>query len=236
LQEKLDQDRQLAMYGMWVKEHFKDFKNVRLVWHYVAFDKEMESFRNQAQLDSLKTNVKDRIAEIEAEKEFPPNVTNLCHWCHYQSLCPMWKHEIELEEKPENEYLNDPGLVLVDEYVMTKAELDIHKKTKEDKLAKLKEAILHFCEENNVKIVVGSENKITVKASDSIKFPRKNTPEREDLVELLKKSGKFESLIDLDLYLLRNIFEKREWDEDILEELEKFAIREKSYSLSVSKK
>ena len=40
-QEELDQDRQLAMYSLWVREQFSDFKKVRLVWHFVAFDKEI---------------------------------------------------------------------------------------------------------------------------------------------------------------------------------------------------
>ena len=53
-QEDLDNDRQLAMYALWVKKHFKDFKKVRLVWHFVAFDKEMESFRTEKQLEDLR--------------------------------------------------------------------------------------------------------------------------------------------------------------------------------------
>ena len=44
-QQKLDEDRQLAMYSLWVKLNFKDCKKVRLVWHFLAFDKEMDSFR-----------------------------------------------------------------------------------------------------------------------------------------------------------------------------------------------
>jgi len=107
-QDSLEKDRQLAMYSLWVKNHFKDFKKVRLVWHYVAFDKELESFRSDEQLDVLKAEVLNKIKDIEATLEFPPHVSHLCQWCLYQDICPMWKHEKSLEEKSVNEHLNDP--------------------------------------------------------------------------------------------------------------------------------
>lgn len=102
-QDFLDEDRQLAMYSLWVKNHFKDFKKVRLVWHYVAFDKELESFRSDEQLDVLKTEILNKIKDIEATVEFPPHVSHLCQWCLYQDICPMWKQKKSLEEKSVNE-------------------------------------------------------------------------------------------------------------------------------------
>ncbi len=102
-QDSLDEDRQLAMYSLWVKNHFKDFKKARLVWHYVAFDKELESFRSEEQLDVLKTEVLNKIKDIESTSEFPPHVSHLCQWCLYQDICPMWKQKKSMEEKPVNE-------------------------------------------------------------------------------------------------------------------------------------
>ncbi|MEE9165180.1 MAG: PD-(D/E)XK nuclease family protein, partial [Nitrospinota bacterium] len=68
-QEKLDADRQLAMYSLWVRKKFKDFKKVRLVWHYVAFDKEMDSYRTANQLEELRKEVLSKIKEIEKTEE-----------------------------------------------------------------------------------------------------------------------------------------------------------------------
>src|SRR3989304_2392562 len=34
-QDKLDNDRQLALYQIGLKEKFKDVKDVRLIWHYL---------------------------------------------------------------------------------------------------------------------------------------------------------------------------------------------------------
>jgi putative RecB family exonuclease len=235
-QEELDQDRQLAMYALWVRRQFRDLKKVRLVWHFVAFDKEMESFRTEEQLERLRVEVLKKIHKIESTRDFPPKVSNLCQWCRYQEICPMWKHEKELEAKPVNEYLEDPGLKLVDEYVRVKTDLDNQKKEAEEKLEKLKEAILRFCEKEGVQAVVGTENKITVRTGDSVKFPAKNSKERDELIEYLKKEGKFDSVMDLDLFALKKAFENREWPEDVLKDLERYATLEKTYSLSVAKK
>ena len=235
-QEDLDNDRQLAMYALWVKKHFKDFKKVRLVWHFVAFDKEMESFRTEKQLEDLRQEVLSQICLMEAARDFPPHVSSLCRWCLYQAICPMWKHEKELEEKPVDEWQDDDGLKLVDEYVKVKQDWENQKKAAEEKLEKLKEAIFRFCREKDFQVVTGTDNKITVREQDTIKFPGKNTQERLELVKFLKDAGKFESVIDLDVFALKKIFENRDWDEDILTALEKYAVKETGFSLSVSKK
>jgi putative RecB family exonuclease len=89
-QEKLDEDRQLAMYSLWVREQYAACKDVRLVWHFTAHDKEMESWRTEEQLAELKAAILTQIKEIEAAKEFPANVTRLCDWCEYKTICPEW--------------------------------------------------------------------------------------------------------------------------------------------------
>jgi putative RecB family exonuclease len=235
-QKELDQDRQLAMYSLWVRENFKDFKKVRLVWHYLAFDKEMDSFRTKEQLEELRKDVLRQIKEIEAAHEFPANVSWLCDWCLYKSICPMWSHGVELEQKPKNEYLNDPGLKLVNEFVRIKGALDEHRKEAEEKLAKLKEALIAFCERNGVQVVFGSENKITVKPYDWIKFPAKNTEERKDLIETLQRLGRLEEVSELNLHVLAGVLNNQEWDEKELADLSRFWTEEKSHRLTVSKK
>ena len=235
-QEELDQDRQLAVYSLWVRQQFKDFKKVRLVWHYVAFDKEMDSYRTEDQLENLRKETLEKIKKVESAEEFPADVSRLCDWCLYKGICPMWKHEVQLEERPENEYLNDPGLKLVDEYVRIKEEIDQHRRETEEKLEKLKQALIAFCAKEGVSAVFGSENKITVKEYEYVKFPGKNTEEREELIKVLQSIGKLGKVSDLDVYVLARILKNKEWDEHQLDLLKKFETREKSHRLSISKK
>jgi len=236
VQDSLDEDRQLAMYSLWVKSHFKDFKKIRLVWHYVAFDKELESFRSDEQLEVLKADVLKKIKDIESTEDFPPHVSHLCQWCLYQDICPMWNHEKKLETKPENEYLDDPALKLVDEYVKVKKDWDTQKKTMEQKLEKLREALISLSQKEDIQVIHGSESKITLKSSESVKLPAKKSEERQELVEFLKNSGKFEDVCDLDIYALSSIIKEQKWDQDILKALERYATKEKIYFLNVSKK
>ncbi|MFP4081943.1 MAG: RecB family exonuclease [Candidatus Aminicenantes bacterium] len=235
-QEELDQDKQLAMYSLWVRTHFKDFQKVRLVWHYLAFDKELDSFRTPQQLEDLRKEVLAQIERIEATEEFTPHVSQRCDWCLYKSICPMWKHGAELAAKPENEYLGDPGLKLVDEYVRIKGELDEHKREMEEKLEKLKQALIAFCQKKGVKVVFGSENKISVSEYESLKFPGKNTKQREELIRVLKDMGKLDQVSDLDIYTLARIIKDKKWDQRELDILRKFGKSERSYRFSIKKK
>jgi putative RecB family exonuclease len=88
-QENLDKDPQLAMYSVWVRREFEDCKKVRLVWHFLAFDKEMRSSRTEEQLESLMQETLRKIKAIEEAKEFPARASSLCPWCLYKRSCPV---------------------------------------------------------------------------------------------------------------------------------------------------
>jgi putative RecB family exonuclease len=234
--ENLDKDRQLAMYSLWVKEQFRDFKKARLVWHYLNFDKDMESFRTDDELEELRQEILKEIKEIEATEEFPAHVSDLCNWCLYKSICPEWKHEAELEEKEENEYLNDPGLKLVDEYVSLKEELRKHQREAGDELKKIEEALVAFCEREDISTVFGSEKKVSVSEYRDMAFPDKNTKEREELVTELKKMGKWDEVSAMDVYSLKNILRNRDWGEKELAFLMGYAEEKRGYRFSIKKK
>ena len=128
-QEYLDKDRQLALYALAIKNEFPDAKDVKLVWHFLAFNKEMYSSRTDQELEDLKKSVIDLIKEIESCKKFEPKESALCNWCDYKEICPRFKHsyssgefksnnQLTLDTIDENNpYLKDDGSRLVDEYV-----------------------------------------------------------------------------------------------------------------------
>jgi RecB family exonuclease len=92
--EEADEDRQLAMYSIWVKEKFQNAKSVKLVWHMLAFNEEVMSERTDKQLEKLQEDVVQtiqRIKQAEEKKEFPAMVSRLCDWCLYQNICPEYK-------------------------------------------------------------------------------------------------------------------------------------------------
>ena len=115
-QSKMDEDRQLALYQIGIQSMWNDVFNVELVWHYVAFDKEIRSKRTEEELDELKKDTIDLIKKIEATREFLPNKSTLCGWCYYKDICPLYKHEYMVGNLPVNKYLKDSGVKLVNKF------------------------------------------------------------------------------------------------------------------------
>ncbi len=207
-QEELDEDRQLAMYSLWVKQKFPDAKNVKLVWYFLAFDKEMISERSDDQLVGLKKSTEELISEIENCQDFPTNVDTLCNWCKFKAMCPAWKHEIELEQKTPEQFRDDDGLKMVDE--LTK--LEEQGKENASKIEGLREKIIHFAQQKGIEIVWGTEKKAAVKPFDKIEYPK-----TEEFTKLLRIKGLDVFTINYPKLLSKII--KREVDTDILEKV-----------------
>lgn len=95
----LRQDRQLTFYEMGVRERYPDAREVRLIWHYVAFDQDLVSSRTTAELDEHRRKAILLIDTIEAATEHPPHESALCRWCDYRDICPAQAEQFRAEEK-----------------------------------------------------------------------------------------------------------------------------------------
>jgi len=220
-QGELDEDKQLAMYSLWVKKHHPDCNDVKLVWYFLAFDKEMVSERSDEQLEELKNETIALIKEIEACEDFPVEVTGLCGWCTFQSLCPAWKHKYEAEAKV---FSDDDGVKLVDEFAKFK---DV-KKEAEDKMGILREDLIGFAKQKGIEFVFGTDKKCSVKEFDKVVYPEN----KEELIELLKEKGVYEEFCMLCYPRLNSKILKKEVDKEIIE----LTSKEKSFRLSLSKR
>jgi len=168
-QEEADSDRQLAMYSFWVKDKFKDAKSIKLVWHLLAFNKEVVSERTEEQLKKLMQEVIDRIKEIKSAKEFPTNVSALCNYCGFRYLCPSFKHKLELEAKEEvRQFKEDDGVRIVDRFSEIKSKL----KELQDEEDKLKQELIEFAKQKGLDVVYGSNVKASVKEFDKIEIKK----------------------------------------------------------------
>ncbi|GAI49756.1 unnamed protein product, partial [marine sediment metagenome] len=148
-----------------------DVKDVRLVWHFLAFDKEVDSTRTDEELEALKKDVIALIEKIESDDKFAANHSLLCDWCEFKPICRQWSHLYMIKEKPENEYLGDPGVKLVNRYAELKQKqkqitLDLYAE-----IEKLEESLINFAEKEGVDVVFGSKNKVRIKETEQNKFP-----------------------------------------------------------------
>lgn len=228
-------DRQLALYMIGVKNNYPDVKHIRLIWHFLKFDKEIDTTRTDEELERLKTDTIKLIEMIEQDKTFKASPSPLCDWCEFKSVCRQWSHLYKIMEKPENEYLNDSGVKLVDKYVELKTKekqvtLDLYAE-----LEKLEEAIIKFAELEKVDCVFGSKSKVRITESERLCFPSKNSKERERLEEVLRKYGKLEEVQQLDTTALGELIKENEWDAELLKMLQKYVELEKKKRLYLSK-
>ncbi len=181
-QSQIDDDKQLALYALAIRRQHPNSK-VKLVWHYLAFDKILESQRTPEQLEELKQELIKKVEEIENTKEFPPNVTRLCDWCQYRSSCPAWKHEFKIEEEEIN-------ALDAKNYVDKLTELDFQKKEINNKIEELKEKILNYALKNDYSAVMGSEKKANLR--EKITYSLNEGKEKELFKELEKQGLNFE--------------------------------------------
>ncbi len=225
-QEDADSDEQLAMYSIWVKDKFKDAKKVVLLWHMLAFDKEVRSERTDEQLKTLQEDVMKTIKEIETCKEWPTNVTRLCDWCEYKEICPSFRHATTLENKTTEEFKADDGVKLVDEY----SELSEQKRIAEKKLEELKEKLVLFSEQQGVDTIYGSNRKVSVKEYERIIMPEGE--EKEALIRLLKEKGLYDKLSSINYQMFNSSVLRGEIDPDIAGSIDK----EKAHRITLSKR
>lgn len=91
-QSQFDKDEQLALYAIAVKNMYDGAVKVKLVWHYLAFNRTIGIHRTDNELDMVQNNVIRKIRIIEdalKEDKFLPNESKLCSWCEFKEICPV---------------------------------------------------------------------------------------------------------------------------------------------------
>jgi putative RecB family exonuclease len=229
-QEKLDKDRQLALYELAVRRKWPDAKKVTLVWHYLQHNKEMRSSRTKEQLDTLIDNTIELIERINATKEFPPNPSPLCNWCDYQDICPQTKHPSKVDTLPPNKYLEDDGVQLVNRYM----NLYTQRQEVNKEMEEVTEAILEFAKREGVQVIKGSDHKLSVKFENRPKMPnRTNDPEGfEGVKKILMEMGIWDQVSQISYGSIKSQLDK---NTELMEALKDFLTWEEGGKVTKSK-
>ncbi|MBD3247383.1 Dna2/Cas4 domain-containing protein [Candidatus Pacearchaeota archaeon] len=96
--EKIETDRQLALYALAIKDIHGYDNEVTLNWHYLAHNKKITSKRTNEELKELRKQTLQLIKKIESANEFPANKSALCGWCEYKSMCPLFEKKVKENE------------------------------------------------------------------------------------------------------------------------------------------
>jgi len=186
--KEADEDRQLAMYAVWVKEKYPDAKKINLVWHMLKFDKDVYSERTDEQLNDLVKETIDEIADIEKCTEWPTSPSKLCDYCRYKEVCPefAWGAEdmiVKGVAKGQHIAAEDAAK-MADELSAIKTQIHMLEKRQEEVESKL----IEFSRQNGAKRIRGARVAVTVKRTEAIQLPE----DRTEFVSLLMKKGLYE--------------------------------------------
>jgi RecB family exonuclease len=225
-QKEVDNDRQLGLYYIAIKNKWPQIKRINLIWHYLAFNQDLTSSRTDQNLEKLKKETINLIDKIETTEEFLPKESNLCAWCEYPDLCPKKKHIFNLAPLSENEYLKEPGVKLANQYAKLKLEkLEISKKHAqeleniEEELEKIEEAIFKYAARKQLDTISGSNCLVKVRTDTKISFPGKNAKLRPQLELVIKQAKMWEEVSTLDTFALEKIIKEKAWSQRLIEQI-----------------
>ncbi|HEV2348858.1 MAG TPA: PD-(D/E)XK nuclease family protein [Terriglobia bacterium] len=230
-QAEADSERQLALYQVGLTSRWTDVERVQLIWHYVGLDSTLRSTRSPEQLRDLKEKTIALIDVIEGTTEFEPVKSNLCRWCEYRPQCPLWKHVEAVKDLPSAEFDADAGVQLADEYAQAKLEFG----RMADRLDVLKETIIEFARQKEMHVLQGKGVIVTVNSRARKKFPGKDDPLRPALEALLKQSGQWDNVSELDVHHLLKMVEEEKWEPELLSQLRTFLTAEPGVSIHVTR-
>jgi putative RecB family exonuclease len=234
-QGDVNSDRQLAFYQMGVAEKWQGIREVKLIWHYLTFDTEIHSSRTHEQLYQLRQATLELIRRIETDKQFLPKEGPLCDWCDYQGFCPKRKHLIAVGSLPPNEYLNEEGVVLVNQYVEMKERKRLLNEEVDAELAKIEEALYAYAQREELEAIFGSDHVAKIKIEMKEKYPLKSDPHRKTLDEIIKKAGKWMEVSDLNPWMLARVIGRGGWPPSLANKVKEFATVEENRSITITK-
>jgi putative RecB family exonuclease len=188
-QESADDDIQLALYELGIRQEFPDVESVQLHWYMLAHSQVVTSIRDEEARRNLAERISRIATEIETTTEFRPSEGTLCGWCDYQAECEEEKRSRTLRPAPEQ--LPGAG-ELADEYAelsSRKTELNSQVKDIDKRLEELKPIIGAVCRDQGAWSVEGSEHILDVEYGTGYYMPSPNTQERARLDDLVRRAG-----------------------------------------------
>jgi RecB family exonuclease len=156
-QQEVDNNLQLSLYclgvlGRWPQFLRRGLENIKLTFYYLKHQELLSTRRTKEQLDNVKEQIWQKLAEIE-KSDFPPIPSSLCDWCGYRRICPMWKHLYKEQISIDDEKVKK----VVDEFFELK---QINSKNNK-KLNELKEMIEGYLDKEKLERVFGETGYIT---------------------------------------------------------------------------
>jgi len=238
-QEEADQDYQLPLYQLALMSQWPEAVKTKLIWHFLLFNKQIESSRTHKQLMEVQDLTIAKIKTIEACQEFPPFKSALCDWCDFQQICPLWKHPKEVEKLDKNKYRQDSGVKLVTAY----SELEEKKKKLKQEIIEIEkeqeeiaEAAIEFAEKKDIQVIDGPDKQLLVTIKEELAAParRDDQDKWEGLRHSLIKSGKYIEVSTVNSSMLNRMM--KSWPQELVAKIKDFLVKKVVRKVELRKK
>ncbi len=232
-QAVLKRDEQLSLYALAVRNMYDDAKKIRVVWHYLAFNKEFGYLRSEKELEDVGKSLIRKIGIIEdAVKagDFLPNASALCSWCEFQEICPVHKHKFSAENEKNNVY--ESGVELVNKYALLK----VRQREINDEMDEVRDALIEYCSKNGMRAVESVEYVAKVSESKDVKYPRAGDDKRKELEDYMREHRLWDKALCFDVRAIRRVLKETLLDKRVADKIRGFGSDEISYKVSLSKR
>lgn len=216
-QQDVDEDWQLAIYDIAVRESWPDARAVRLLWHYVRHGKTLVSSRTAEQREALKKEIAGVVLRIKADREFSPHESALCGWCEYKDVCPLFVHGAQVAAAAP---AAADGAALVDRLLALEAkkrELRGQIKALELDAAAVEEQVVRYARAHQYQRVEGSAGEATLVEKEELKLPTKAASPKahEELEAAAKALPVWTEISHLDGHALLRRYDEASWPQDV---------------------
>ena len=195
-QEEADEDRQLALYELGIRDKYPDAEQVILHWYMLANNNIVSSTRSESELSALKTGVLSLIDEIENTSDFLPEEGSLCGWCEFKEACEAEKEKRTLKATEVEPEIGD----VVEDYtslIEQQGRLNKELKTVKAELDQRKARLVEACIETNAWSIEGKEHALDVNKKTEFSIPKKGSEPRDALDALVREVGLWDEVTDL---------------------------------------
>ncbi|MBW2975235.1 hypothetical protein KY366_05950, partial [Candidatus Woesearchaeota archaeon] len=129
-----------------------------------------------------------------------------------------------LEQKSEEEFKEDDGLRLVDEY----SRLEKAKKDSELGMERIRAKLIEFSKQKGINVVWGTDKKASIREYYKVIFP----PDKDNFIKLIKDKGIYEDVSSVNYLKLGAKILKNQVPEEVIKEVK----TEKSNRVTLSKR
>ena len=197
-QEKLDNNLQLSIYQLGLLHrwpHLAD-KKVKLTLHYLPHGEKISTERSKEALERTKKEIVSTINEIEAKtakaNDFSPTPSELCNWCGYKPICPVWKHLYEKEKNVEDESK-------IQEIIKEYFEIKGRSQENTSRLKELQAVLADYMRDKNVLRLFGSDGYVSKTLKTAAKY------DFDKVKAVLEPLGKWQDILKADEKKLASI-------------------------------